>query len=206
MENININVCKPICISYDPFAIEPRQCYFCNRMMTKKHYTFVYYNNDDLLKQNPLFFYAGPECGKIVFEITGQKPPQLTNLLKILTDDRQNNSNTEKNIIFKNNLDNKIKNTPSNMEGLLITKLFLLAGVKKGLAFTCALNLQFMQFPNKELTEKIAIRLNENAKPFCEVKNCSSIRDFLYNLHPDEHKEIELPILENLLSGKDVYI
>lgn len=196
-----IQINKPVCTSYDPFAVEKRQCYFCKRMMEKKHYTFVYYKSNDTLKQNPLFFYTGPECGEIVFEITKQNPPKLTNLLKELTDNRQKNSKTE-----NNSSCNKTKNIASNEEGLLITRLFLLAGVKKGLAFTCALNLQFIQFPNKELTENIAIRLNENAKPFCEVKNCSSIREFLYRLHPNEHKKINLPILENLLSGKGVYI
>ncbi len=143
-----------------------------------------------------------------LFLVTGQNPPKETNIFKLKEIIKQENSrNTESknksNVMYSDN----INRLPENKEGLLITQLLLMAGVKKGLDFTCSLNMQFMQYPNKKLTFNIAQTFNNNTEAFCLFNSCKSIRDYLYNLFPDDHEQIELPIFESFIADKDkIYI
>lgn len=180
-------------------------CYLCNRPLHDKYFRFSCKNNDDKRE----IFYTGIECGKKIFEITGQVPPKFFNIEDEIQELTSNNEDAQK--ISKINKDNsstvseKANRPAENTECILAINLLFYVGVKDKTSYLNSVKQQFEQNPNRILTQNIANALNNFAEIFCTNHKCTSIRDYIKIIAPTKkiHK-YQLPILEKFLTGQKI--
>lgn len=179
-------------------------CYLCNRPLHDKYFRFSCKNNDDKRE----IFYTGIECGKKIFEITGQVPPKFFNIedkIQKLTNnkDTQNISKIDRDI--SSTASKEINKPAENIECILAISLLFYVGVKDKTNYLNSVKQQFEDNPNRKLTFKIANALNNFAINFCRDHKCPSIRNYIKIIAPNKKiDKYQLPIFEKVLAEQKI--